>query len=60
MDHWLKTRNIRNIEAEYNVKFVRNIKHRIILDFSLALHKPVLKGESTLAIRANLAFCVVY
>lgn len=33
MDHWLKTRNIRNIEAEYNIRSTRNIKHTIILNF---------------------------
>jgi hypothetical protein len=60
MDHWLKTRNIRNTGAGYNIRFTRNIKHRIILDFSPALHNPVLKRENTEAIRANLAFLLLF
>jgi hypothetical protein len=59
MGYWFKTRNIRNNEMEIQYQVNRSIKNRIILNFFLVLHKPILERENTAAIRVNLAFLFI-
>jgi hypothetical protein len=59
MGYWFKTRNIRNNEMEIQYQVNRSIKNRIILNFFLVLHKPILERENTAAIIVNLAFLFI-
>lgn len=60
MDYWFKIRNIRNIGVGYNIRFTRNIKYRIILDFFLVFYNLVLKRENIEVIRVNLVFLLLF